>query len=236
MLSYRIVAEYPHDMQSFTEGLEISDGQLFESAGGYGESRIFVKDLRRGAITRQTPLPKSVFGEGLTVLRDQIFVLTWREGLGFVFDRGLKERRRFSLPREGWGLTHMPTLGGERLLMSDGSSKLYQLDPVSLKETGSISVTEAGSPVEHLNELEYARGEIYANVWMSPRIAVIQTGTGQVRAWVDFSKLPSLFEEAASWRAEEHVLNGIAFDESSGHFFITGKCWPKLFEIELSPR
>jgi glutamine cyclotransferase len=234
-LGYRIVADYPHDIRHFTEGLEISGGQLYESAGGYGQSQVFIKELRSGRAIRRVDLPGSMFGEGLTTLANQIFVLTWREGVGLIFDRGLVEKRRFKIPREGWGLTHMPTLGGERLVMSDGSSKLFQLDPATLKDTGSISVTEKGYPVDRLNELEYARGEIYANVWTSPKIAVIQTGTGQVRAWVDFSKLPSLFEKPEGWNASEHVLNGIAFDPETGHFFITGKCWPKLFEIDISP-
>lgn len=235
VLGYRIVAEYPHDARHFTEGLEIRDGQLYESAGGYGQSQVFIKDLRTGKAIRQLNLPAAAFGEGLTTLADQVFVLTWREGFGLIFDRKLVEKRRFKIPREGWGLTHMPTLGGERLVMSDGSSKLFQLDPATLKDTGSIQVTENGYPLERLNELEYARGEIYANVWTSPKIAVIQTGNGQVRAWVDFSKLPALFEKPYGWRADEHVLNGIAFDPASGHFFITGKCWPKLFEIDISP-
>jgi glutamine cyclotransferase len=234
-LSYRIVAQYPHDIKSFTEGLEINDGQLYESAGGYGESQIFVRDLRKGTVVRKADMPSAVFGEGLTVLMDQVFVLTWRERVGLIFDRSFKEKGRFGIPREGWGLTHMPTLGGERLLMSDGSSRLYQLDPKTLKDAGSISVTDNGKPVERLNELEYARGEIYANVWLTPKIAVVQTGTGNVRAWVDFSKLPSLFQKPAGWREGDHVLNGIAFDPVSGHFFITGKCWPSLFEIDISP-
>ncbi|WP_428311104.1 glutaminyl-peptide cyclotransferase [Hydrocarboniphaga sp.] len=233
-LGYRIVAKYPHDIRHFTEGLEIRDGQLYESTGGYGQSQVFIKDLRTGRTLRQLNLPSAMFGEGLTTLVDQVFVLTWREGVGMIFDRQLREKRRFKIPREGWGLTHMPTLGGERLVMSDGSSKLFQLDPATLKDTGSISVTEKAYPVERLNELEYARGEIYANVWMSPKIAVIQTGSGQVRAWVDLSRLSSLFEKPASWNASEHVLNGIAFDPESGHFFVTGKCWPKLFEIDIS--
>lgn len=235
-LSYHVVAQHPHDIRHFTEGLEISGGQLFESTGRYGQSKIAIRDLRGGSGIRQVSLPASVFGEGLTILADQVFVLTWREGLGLIFDRNLKEKRRFRIPREGWGLTHMPTLGGERLVMSDGSSTLFLLDPNSLEDTGSIRVTEGGKPVERLNELEYARGEVYANVWMSPKIAVIQTGSGEVRAWVDFSRLASLFEKPAGWREDEHVLNGIAYDEASGHFFITGKCWPKLFEIEISPR
>lgn len=235
-LAYRVVASYPHDIQHFTQGLEISEGKLYESTGGYGKSGLYIKDLRKGTIIRQTPIQATIFGEGLTLLKDRIFVLTWREGLALMFDSKLREQRRYRIPREGWGLTHMPTLAGERLLMSNGSSQLFQLDPESLQETGRLGVTDNGRAVERLNELEYARGEVYANVWTSPKVAVIQTGNGQVRAWVDFGKLSTLFEKPAGWNADEHVLNGIAYDDSTGHFFITGKCWPTLFEVEIDNR
>ena len=233
VLSYRIVAKYPHDIRHFTQGLEISAGKLYESTGGYGKSGIFINDLRGGPHIRQASLPSTVFGEGLTVLVDRIFVLTWRDGVAIAFDRNLKETQRFPLPREGWGMTHMPTLAGERLVASDGSSRLYFLDPETMRASSSMTVTSNGSPVERLNELEYARGDICANVWISPKVAVIQTGTGRVRAWIDFSGLPALFAKPPSWNPDEHVLNGIAFDESSGHFFITGKCWPTLFEVDI---
>jgi len=151
-----------------------------------------------------------------------------------VFDRNFDEKRRLTLPREGWGLTHMPTLAGERLVASDGSSQLYLLEPETMRESSILRVTDLGHPVDRLNELEYARGEIYANVWTSSRVAVIQTGTGQVRAWVDFSGLSNRFDKPKAWNADEHVLNGIAFDDATGHFFITGKCWPSLFEIDIA--
>lgn len=237
LLTYRIVNQFPHDIRHFTQGLEIDAGILWESTGGYGRSGVYKKTLRAGAVeaTSAVDLPPAVFGEGLTAAMGRIFVLTWREGLAFSFDRQLRDTKLFRLRREGWGLTHMPTLAGERLVSSDGSSRLYFLRADTWQETGSLDVSDQGEPVRRLNELEYARGELYANVWQSSRVAVIQPGTGKVRAWIDFSRLEAMLNKPSTWDAGEHVLNGIAYDAESGHFFVTGKCWPSLFEVDVMP-
>jgi glutamine cyclotransferase len=235
LLGYRVVAEHPHDSRHFTQGLEIHRGKLVESAGGYGQSAVYIKNLRTGEVLRERRIPDLYFAEGLTVLADRILMLTWRERTGFVFDLRLRDDGRFRLLREGWGLTRLPTAGGEKLLLSDGSAVLHLLDPRSRAEIGTLAVHDGRAPVEQLTELEYARGEIYANVWHSDRVAVILPGSGAVRAWVDFAGLPRRFDKPPGWNADEHVLNGIAYDRESGHFFVTGKCWPRLFEVSIDP-
>lgn len=232
-LGYRVVQEYPHDVRHFTQGLEIHEGKLYESVGGYGRSGLLIKELRSGKLIRGAALQPQFFGEGLTVLADRILLLTWREGVGFILGQDLKARGQFELRGEGWGLTRMPGSRGQRLVLSDGSSVLQLLDPQTYVATGTLPVRDGAEPVERLNELEYAKGEIYANVWMSDRIAVIGTGDGRVRAWLDLSGLLDRFPKPPGWQADEHVLNGIAYDEATDHFFVTGKCWPRLFEIQL---
>lgn len=228
-----MVAEHPHDPGFFTQGLEIRDGRLYESGGGYGVSRIAVRELRSGKLLSERRLPASFFAEGLTVLADRLLLLTWRERVGFILGPDLEERGRFPLTREGWGLTRLPGPRGEQLLMSDGSARLYRLDPRTFREVGSIPVTEHGRRLDRLNELEYAAGSIYANVWTSDRIAVIAPADGSVLAWLDLRALRERFAKPPGWNAAEHVLNGIAYDPASGHFLVTGKCWPRLFEIEV---
>lgn len=228
-LSYRVIAEYPHATERFTQGLAINGNRIIESTGGYRTSRIYINELRSGKPMGQRALPNSVFGEGLAVIAERIFVLTWREGLAFEFDSNLQEKQRFKLPGEGWGLAQYPTENGIRLIQSDGSSKLKILDSRSLKAVGGLDVREGTRPVTRLNELEVARGQILANVWLTPRIALISPATGAVNAWVDLAALypPSTAD------SPDNVLNGIAFDPLTGHFFVTGKRWPKIFEIEI---
>jgi glutamine cyclotransferase len=174
------------------------------------------------------PLPVHLFGEGITIYGDKVFQLTWKAHVGFVYDKDSFELLQdFSYPTEGWGLTH----DGERLIMSDGTPTLHFLDPDTLEETGQIQVYDNKGPVTRLNELEYVRGEIYANVWQTDRIARIDPRTGQVTGWIDLAGL--LSQEDRSQRVD--VLNGIAYDAQLDRLFVTGKLWPKLFEIELMP-
>ncbi len=233
-LQYEIVAEYAHDIRAFTQGLEIRDGLLYESAGGYGHSTLSATPLRGPAPTTVRRAPAEVFLEGLTWIKDQLYVLTWREGAVFVLDSKLMPLGQLPLAGEGWGVTHYTAPDGERLLLSDGSDQLKVLEPSNLKLLRSIPVRADGAPLEQINELEFAHQQIYANLWHSDRIAVIDPGNGMVRAWLPLGDLKRRFAKPVSWREDEHVLNGIAYDEVSGHFFVTGKCWPKLFELKVS--
>jgi glutaminyl-peptide cyclotransferase len=230
-LSWRIVRELPHDVAHFTQGLEIVDGRLLESVGQFGRSALLIKDLGSGQVLAGRALPREEFGEGASVFGDRVVQLTWRNGRAHVYDLSLRELAGFAYGGEGWGLAH-----DERaLIMSDGSARLQFRDPASFALTRSLDVQAQGVPVASLNELEYARGRIYANVWKSDRIAVIDPASGAVTAWVDLAALSGRFTRPDGWNAADHVLNGIAFEPRSGHFLVTGKCWPTLFEIAVDP-
>lgn len=231
--AYRIVAEHPHDPAHFTQGLAVVEGHLFESTGRYGESAVYEKELRSGRVLRAVRLPESAFGEGLARAGAEIMVLTWREGTAFVYDLGLSPRRRLQYGGEGWGLSHWPTTSGERLVMSDGSDVLRVLRPFDFSEAGRIAVRENGTPLRDLNELEFVDGLLYANVWKQDRIVVIDPATGEVKRSLDLSGLRGRFAPPPGWQAHEDVLNGIAYDAASRNFFVTGKRWPVLFELEL---
>ena len=226
---YRIVAEYPHDPDAFTQGLSIHNGGLYEGTGLEGESTLRRVDLESGEVLQSRELDDEYFGEGIAVLNDRIYQLTWESGKGFVYDRETFELLgTFSYEGEGWGLT----TDGERLIMSDGSNRLVFRDPETFAELGHIDVRDAGIPVSRLNELEYVEGEIWTNVWQTDRVARIDPASGLVTGWIDLSGLLSAEER------EMHVvdvLNGIAYDAETGRVFVTGKLWPKLFEIELVP-
>lgn len=222
---YQVVRTYPHDRRSFTQGLTIVDGILYEGTGLKGESSVRKVRLETGEVLQVKKLEDQYFGEGITVVADAIFQLTWQSEVGFVYDRNTLERRRtFTYTGEGWGLTY----DGSRLVMSDGSSTLRFLDPKTLKETGRLQVTDGGRPVNQLNELEFVKGEIYANVWQTERIARISPKTGQVVGWIDLAGLLSAPDSAGV-----DVLNGIAYDAQKDRLFVTGKWWPKLFEIRI---
>ena len=226
---YEIVNRYPHDPSAFTQGLVYEDGMFYEGTGLYGQSTLRKVDPSSGEVLFGVRLPDDLFGEGVTVLGDKVYQLTWKAQIGMVADRESFELiETFTYPTEGWGLTH----DGERLIMSDGTDSLTFLDPDSLEQVGSIQVFDDTGPVLRLNELEYVDGEVYANVWQTDRIARIDPGTGQVTAWIDLSGLLSA-EEAAS---PIGVLNGIAYDEKEDRLFVTGKFWPTVFEIRLIER
>jgi glutaminyl-peptide cyclotransferase len=222
---YQIVHTYPHDPKAFTQGLEYVDGFLYESTGMNGTSGIRRVRLETGEVLQVQPLEDRYFGEGITVFGDSIVQLTWQSQIGFVYDRKTFERTRsFTYTGPGWGLTH----DNSRLIMSDGTASLRFLDPNTLKETGRLEVRDAGRPVDKLNELEVVKEEIYANVWQTERIARISPTSGQVLGWIDLHGLLSPAEAAHA-----DVLNGIAYDEASDRLFVTGKWWPKVFEIRV---
>lgn len=231
ILPHEIVAAYPHDTSAFTQGLAFVNGKLIESTGGYGRSELQLKELPSGAVLRRVRLDPRHFGEGLAVTLDSLVQLTWRSGRALVYDRQLTPRGEFRYSGEGWGLAY----DGRRLLMSDGSARIAFRDPQTFAITGSIEVRDRGEPVTSLNELEYAGGLLYANVWRSDRIAVIDPRSGAVRNWLELGELRRRFRKPPGWNPGEHVLNGIAYNADNGHFYVTGKCWPVLFELKLRP-
>jgi glutaminyl-peptide cyclotransferase len=222
---YEVVRTYPHDPKAFTQGLEFADGVLYEGTGMNGASGIRKVRLETGEVLQVQKLEERYFGEGITLFGDSIIQLTWKAETGFVYDRTTFERRRsFNYTGEGWGLTHDDT----RLIMSNGSSSLRFLDPKTFKEVGRLHVTDRGRPVAQLNELEIVKGEIYANVWQTDRIARISPKTGEVVGWIDMRGLLTPSESTGV-----DVLNGIAYDAKGDRLFVTGKWWPKVFEVRV---
>lgn len=226
--TYEIVNVYPHDRNAFTQGLVFQDGILYEGTGLHGRSTLRKVELETGRVLQLGALPAQFFGEGVTVYGDEIIQLTWQSNVGFVYDKDSFELlQTFNYPTEGWGITH----DGERLIMSDGTATLHFLEPETFEEINRIQVRDNAGPVVRLNELEYIRGEIYANVWQTDRIARIDPLTGQVTGWIDLAGLLSAQDRSQP----VDVLNGIAYDAENDRLFVTGKLWPKLFEIELLP-
>ena len=224
-----ITKTYPHDPEAFTQGLVFSDGYLYESTGLYGKSSLRKVEVETGAVLKSEALASDVFGEGLTLWRGQLIQLTWRSGIALVYDvDSLQRVGEFRYPTEGWGLTH----NGQALIMSDGSALLRFLDPDTFSEERRIEVLDNGIPVRNLNALAYIKGEILANIWQQDAIAVISPTTGIVRAWVNLAKL----RMALGPVRKAEVLNGIAYDAARDRVFVTGKYWPKLFEIKLVPK
>ena len=224
--TYRIVNTYPHDRSAFTQGLVFNGGALYEATGLYGHSTLRKTRLETGDVLQISQLPAQFFGEGITIWRDRIIQLTWRSGIGLVYDKNSFELlEQFTYSTEGWGITH----NGNHLVMSDGTSTLYFLHPDSFEEIGRIEVFDDYGPVTRLNELEYVRGEIYANVWQTNRIARISPKTGKVMGWIEMDGLLNQEE----LREPVDVLNGIAYDAEKDRLFVTGKLWPKVFEIKL---
>ncbi len=227
--TYKVINTYPHDRNAFTQGLVFEDGVLYEGTGIHGRSSLRKVELGTGDILQIRELPARFFGEGITVYRNKIIQLTWRSNVGFVYNKdSLELLQDFNYPTEGWGITH----DEKRLIMSDGTSTLHVLNPEKFKEIDRIEVCDNNGPVTGLNELEYIQGEIYANVWPTNRIARIALQTGQVTGWIDLEGL--LGPEERSKPID--VLNGIAYDAKDDRLFVTGKLWPKLFEIKVIPQ
>jgi glutaminyl-peptide cyclotransferase len=223
---YRILHVYPHDPEAFTQGLEFHDGFLYEGTGLKGRSTLRKVELESGKVLQEIQLNPKYFGEGITVLDQRIFELTWQSQRGFIYKRTtFQQTSDFTYPGEGWGLAN----DDRRIFMSDGTAEIRVWNPATLQETGRLRVHDGSEPVASLNELEYVRGEIYANVWQTDRIARISTTDGHVTGWIDLSGLLSPSELSAG----PDVLNGIAYDAVRDRLFVTGKLWPKLFEIQL---
>lgn len=224
--TYRILNTYPHDTSAFTQGLVFSEGTLFESAGGYGSSNLRQVELITGNTLKQYNLPSEYFAEGLAIVNDQLIQLTWLNNIGFVYDKEtFNVQHNFSISGQGWGLTY----DGTNLIMSNGSSNLVFLDPQTYSITNQVSVQDGDEPVLNINELEYINGDVYANIWHSYKIAIINSQTGQVKGWID---LTGIYQSSDP----ESVLNGIAYDTQTGKLFVTGKNWPNLYEIEIIPK
>jgi glutaminyl-peptide cyclotransferase len=227
---YKVVRSYPHDTGAYTEGLFYKDGYLYESTGEAGQSTVRKVELKSGEVVQRYNLPSQYFGEGIVDWNNHLVQLTWRSQIGFVYDlTSFKLQHTFAYAGEGWALTR----DSQHIYMSDGTPVLRVLDPTSLTTTRRITVTADGVPVTNLNELEWIKGEIYANVWLTNRIARINPTTGHVVGWID---LGGLLDINGLPDPGNDVLNGIAYDAKHDRLFVTGKRWPKLFEITLVKR
>ncbi len=232
-LSYSLLNVYMHDTSAYTQGLQYVNGYLYEGTGNPeqkpGRSKLRKVDYATGKILKEYSIPGSIFGEGITILGDKIYQITYREKKGFVYTLSdFKLIREFSFNTEGWGLTN----DGTNLIMSDGSSNIFYWDPATLKEMKRLSIQDNNGLKNNINELEFINGYIYANVYQTDEILKIDPATGNVVGRIDFSNLKKIYPELNNPSVD--VLNGIAWDSSSNHLFITGKYWPKLFEIKLN--
>jgi len=225
--SFEVVATFPHDASAFTQGLTINDGQMYEGTGQYRESTLRKVEIDTGRVEKLHSLSDQLFGEGITILGDRIYQLTWQNNLVFVYD--LDTFNRIGTLRndgQGWGLTH----DGTHLIVSDGTAIIRFHDPETFELVRSLDIHDDGRPISSLNELEYINGEIWANLWYQDRLVRISPETGAVIGWVDLSSL-----YPPSQRASEDVLNGIAYDAAAERLFVTGKNWPWLYEIQVGP-
>lgn len=227
--TYKVIHAYPHDSRAFTQGLIYLNGHLYESTGLEGRSSLRMVDLETGRVQQEIPIPAKYFAEGLTNWGSTLVQLTWQSQIAFVYDRfSFRQLRTLHYDGEGWGLTQ----DGAHLILSDGTATLRFLDPATFRVARSITVKDHGVPVTELNELEYVHGQIYANVWHTDRIARISPATGRVLGWIDLTGLLAASEHTDP----ESVLNGIAYDAAHDRLFVTGKLWPKLFEIKVIPQ
>jgi len=227
--TYALVKARPHDRGAFTEGLVFWNGMLIESTGLYGHSTLRKVDLETGRVTQEVDLPANLFGEGIAVLGGKIYQLTWQSHRAFVYDVGTLTREgEFSFTGEGWGLT----TDGQSLIMTDGTSRIRFIDPATFRVTRTIDVRAHGQPIRNLNELEFVKGELYANVWQTKFILRIDPATGRILGSVDFvGLLPE-----ADYAPDTDVMNGIAYDADGDRLFVTGKNWPKLFEVKVTQK
>ncbi|MCI5180071.1 MAG: glutaminyl-peptide cyclotransferase [Candidatus Electrothrix sp. AW3_4] len=227
--SYTVVQEYPHDPNAFTQGLAWDKGEMYEGTGLYGRSSLRSVALQTGVVNRQQNYTWQYFAEGITIFQGKIYQLTWRNNKVFLFDKeNFSLLKTWAYPREGWGITH----NGKELIASDGTAFLFFLDPQTLKEKRSILVQDNQGPVTQLNELEYIRGAIYANVWKTNKIVIIRPDDGVVVGRLDLSALVDQVQSISKGKAD--VLNGILYDPQNDRLFVTGKLWPALFEIKVN--
>jgi glutamine cyclotransferase len=226
--TYKVIHAWPHDPQAFTQGLVFRDGDLLESTGLNGESTLRDVDLQTGHVLKKVSLPSEYFAEGLAFIGSKAYQLTWQNNKGFIYDVDtFRPEGEFTYEGEGWGLA----TDGHLLVMSDGTSRIRFFDPDGYRLVRAINVTASGKPVERLNELEWIKGEIFANVWQTDEIVRIDPSNGDVRGIIDFSGLLPWNESKP-----DNVLNGIAYDSTTGRLFVTGKRWPEIFEVRLIPR
>jgi glutaminyl-peptide cyclotransferase len=226
MYGYTVVHTYPHDRDAFTQGLQYVDGVFYEGTGLNGRSSIRKVKIETGEVLQKHDVPAQYFGEGITLRNNEIFELTWQSGIALVYDgKTFAQKRTYGYSGEGWGLTQ----DKESLIMSDGTEYLRFLDPSTFKERRRVRVMAAGSPLKELNELELVKGEVFANVWQTDYVARIDPATGTVNGYIDFRGLLSARE-----RESTDVLNGIAYDEAGDRLFITGKLWPRVFEVRIT--
>ena len=225
---FEVVNTFPHSDQAFTQGLIYKNGLIYEGTGRYGQSELTMRKLESKEPIRKYRLPSSLFGEGITFFKNRIIQLTWRAGIGFIYDPAdFQLLRSFSYSFEGWGITN----DGNHLIISDGTDRLYFLDPESYEKVREIKVTDNNTPVTRINELEYINGKVYANIWRTDRIAIINPDTGEVEAWINLEKLVA----KAGGDNNIKTLNGIAYDGENNRLFVTGKLWPHIYEIKLLP-
>lgn len=223
---FKVVAVYPHDANAFTQGLEIHDGKLYEGTGKYGESTLRLVDLETGRVEKARRLNPIYFGEGIAILGDKVYQLTWQNGVALVYDLAtFNAEQTLRYTGEGWGLTD----DGTQLIMSDGTATIRFVDPQTFATVREITVREGERAIDRLNELEYVDGEIWSNVWYEDRIARISPKDGAILSWIDLS---GLYPKGA--RDSEAVLNGIAYDSAAKRLFVTGKNWPQIYEIEVA--
>lgn len=223
-LDYQLLNSYPHDPQAFTQGLEVYNGFLYEGTGLYGSSSLRKVEIKSGQVIKKIELEPEYFGEGITILNEKIYQLSWKEEKAFVYDLDFNLVQTFNYQGEGWGLAN----NGEQLIMSDGSEFIYFRDPNSFEITDKVAVTSGQNRIKNINELEYQDGYIYANIWQTDYIVKINPQTGKLRGLLDLSNILEIENPE-----EIDVLNGIAFDPEEENFLVTGKLWPKLFRIEI---
>ena len=227
--TFKIVHDYPHDPAAFTQGLVYRDGFFYEGTGLNGRSSLRKVRLETGEVVQHVDLPGEFFGEGIAIVKNKVIQLTWQSHTGFVYNLSdFKRLRQFSYPGEGWGLASR----GNEIFMSDGTAEIRVLDASTLKEKRRFTVRDGTTPVDQLNELEFVEGELFANIWQTDRIARISPLSGKVVGWVDLTGLLSPVYR----RRDDAVLNGIAYDSTHKRLFVTGKLWPKIFEIQLLPK
>jgi glutamine cyclotransferase len=226
--TYEIVKAYPHDVRSYTEGLLMDDGFLYESTGLYGKSKVMKIDIDSGKVLKKIRMKPIYFGEGITIKDDDLYHLSYKSNIGFVYDKHTFElKRTFNYPYQGWGMT----TDGSHLIMSDGSSALLFFDPETLEQRKYLIVKDIESEVGFLNELEYIKGRVFANIWETNLIAIISPEDGRVTAWIDLTGINPNPQKLKY----PYVLNGIAHLEAENLILIAGKCWPEIFGIRLVP-
>lgn len=223
---YSVVETFPHESSAFTQGLVIDNGVLYESTGRYGASVLRRVDLETGEVLAQVELSEEFFGEGLAMVDGLLVQLTWQNNIGFIYDKEtLSLLGNFTYPTDGWGLTY----DGNELIMSDGTPKLYFLDPVTYQKTSEVTVYDGEVLLERINELEYVNGDVYANIWFEQKIAIINPKTGQVKGYIDLNGIYQANDP-------ESTLNGIAYDQEASKLYVTGKNWPNLYQIIIKPK